>query len=151
MKNLIVYDSQHGNTEKVALAITKSLPTTKAVKISEVNLSDLEKLDLLIVGSPTQGGRPTKDVQRFINQLPPGKLGGIKVAAFDTRFLEKDLNFALRLLVKTIGYAAPKIAKTLVNKGGELIVPPQGFIVEDTKGPLAPGELERASEWVKNI
>lgn len=30
-------------------------------------------------------------------------------------------------------------------------MPPEGFIVQDTEGPLRPGELERAAEWAGHI
>ncbi|MFA6250413.1 MAG: flavodoxin family protein [Candidatus Shapirobacteria bacterium] len=151
MNTLIVYDSQYGNTKNIALAVAKFLPSAKTTKVGEVILSDFEKLDLLIVGSPTQGGQPTKAVQQFLSQLPSNALKGIKVAAFDTRFLESNLNFALKLLVRTIGYAAPKMAKSLVEKGGQLVVAPEGFIVKNTKGPVVSGELERAEKWINKL
>lgn len=90
-------------------------------------------------------------MQKFLDQIPSHALQNVSVVCFDTRFLEKDLNFALRLLVKTIGYAAPKIANILKNKGGKLLIPPESFIVKGKKGPLAEGELERAKEWAKRI
>lgn len=148
MSNLVVYDSQYGNTKKVARAIGKSI-SARVVKAADINISELENIDILVVGSPTQGGRPTPAIQKFFNNIPVKVLAGLRVAVFDTRFLEKDLNFALKLLVKTIGYAAPKMAKTLTEKGGKLIAPPEGFIVKDKEGPLAPGELGRAQNWLK--
>lgn len=50
-------------------------------------------------------------------------------------------------IAAVIGYAAPKIAATLVEKGGELVLPAEGFIVEDKEGRLAAGEAERAKVW----
>ncbi len=105
-------------------------------------------LNLLVVGSPTQGGRATASIQQFLAQIPDGKLQGVKIAAFDTRFNERNVNFALKLLLKTIDYAAPKIAKILENKGGKQITSPQGFIVQGNEGPLASGELDKASSWI---
>lgn len=154
MKSLVIFDSQFGNTQKIAEAITDSLPFSykaKQIKADEVSLKDLTNINLLIVGSPTQGGRPKQSLQVFLDQIPSDVLHNVNVVSFDTRFLEKDLNFALRILVKTIGYAASKIANTLKNKGGKLIVPPEGFIVKGKSGPLAQGELERAKRWVKSI
>lgn len=148
MNTLIIFDSQFGNTEKVAQTIAASL-SAKAIKLSETASFDIAGIGALIIGSPTQGGRATVAVNKFLDSLTPGSLKNIKVAAFDTRLLEKNLNFALKLLVKTIGYAAPKIAKILESKGGQLFVPPKGFFVEGTKGPLIPGELEKAKAWLK--
>lgn len=63
MKAVVVYDSADGNTEKVAQALANSISPPDVVELSLVNsttLKDLQSADLLIVGSPTQGGRPTK-------------------------------------------------------------------------------------------
>jgi hypothetical protein len=54
-------------------------------------------------------------------------------------------------LVRTGGFAAERIAAQLKKAGGNLIVSPEGFFVEDTEGPLKPGELERAAEWARSI
>jgi len=154
MNSLIIYDSQYGNTKEIANAIYKSVISSNKVKIlrvDEVNLTDLEKIKLLIVGSPTQGGRPTQNLQMFLDEIPENSLKDVNIATFDTRFLEESQNFALKLLMKTIGYAAPKIADILKNKGGKLICSPQGFIVLKKKGPLAKGELEKAEAWVNKF
>lgn len=148
MKKLVVYDSQYGNTEKVAQAIAKSI-SAKAIRLSEIISSDMTSVNTLVIGSPTQGGRATVAINKFLNELSTRSLNNVKVAVFDTRFLEKDLNLALKLLVRTIGYAAPKMAETLKKKGANLIVPPEGFIVTGKEGPLALGEIERASKWIK--
>jgi len=37
------------------------------------------------------------------------------------------------------------------GKGGYLAAEPEGFIVEDSEGPLKKGELERAASWAKGI
>ena len=56
MKILIVYDSAYGNTEKIVRAIAGAIPPSNEIKVlraGEANPSALERLDLLIVGSPT--------------------------------------------------------------------------------------------------
>lgn len=148
MNKFVIYDSQYGNTQKIARAIGISI-AAKVVRVSDVNASDLKNIDILVVGSPTQGGRPTPAIQNFLGGISTKTITGVKIAVFDTRFLEKDLTFALKLLVRTIGYAAPKMAKILTDKGGILIAPPEGFIVKGKEGPLASGELERAEKWIK--
>jgi flavodoxin len=152
MSILIIYNSTYGNTEKIARAIGSGISgEVKVLRANEAKISDLESVNLLIIGSPTQGGRPTPAVQQFFNNIPTDGLKNIKVAAFDTRFSEKDSNLALRLVMKTVGYAAGKIAKILEGKGGKLAVPPEGFIVSGKKGPLKEGELERAMVWAKSL
>jgi len=44
------------------------------------------------------------------------------------------------------GFAAVRIADELKDQGNTLISEPMGFIVIGQKGPLAEGELERASK-----
>jgi len=153
MKVLIIYDSVFGNTENIAKSIGGAISAgdVKVLRIGEVNSSELESVDFLIVGSPTQGFRPTKSVQTFIESISGDTLKGIDVAAFDTRIPASDVGTGLRLLMKMGGYAAPRIASALKKKGGNLVVPPEGFFVKDKEGPLKEGELERAASWAKGI
>ncbi len=53
--------------------------------------------------------------------------------------------------MKMGGYAAPRIVEALKKKGGNLVVPPEGFLVKDREGPLKEGELERAATWAKGL
>jgi len=107
-------------------------------------------LEYLVVGSPTRGFRPTEGITTFLKGIPEGRLNGAKVAAFDTRIAPEDIKSRiLRFLVKIGGYAAPSIAKRLEQAGGRLIVPPEGFAVTGTEGPMKQGELERAAEWAR--
>jgi len=145
MKNIVIYDSCFGNTEKIAQAIADSI-SAKMVKIQDIKISDLDDIKLIIVGCPTHGGRPTEAIQKFIDNIA---LKNIKFAVFDTRISKKDINIALRLLIKVIGYASPKIAKTLKSKGYEIITQPEGFLVKGKEGPLFDGEIERARDWIK--
>ena len=90
MKALVVYDSVYGNTEKIAKSIGDAITgDTKVLRAGEVNLSELESVDLLIVGAPTQGGRPTPPVQEFLKTMTESSIKGVKIAAFDTRISQK--------------------------------------------------------------
>jgi flavodoxin I len=144
MKALIVYDSVYGNTEKIAKAIGAAITgEVGVVGVGEVNSSELKTIDLLIVGSPTQGGRPTPPIKDFLDRIPEASLKGIKVAAFDTRIPTR--------WVGIFGYAAGRIARSLKTKGGTLISSPEGFVVKGREGPLKEGELEHAASWAKEI
>jgi flavodoxin len=147
MKVLVVYDSRYGNTEQVARAIAEALDGT-AVRVGQANAATVKDYELLIVGSPTQGGRPTPAVKQFVDSFPAGALSNVGVAAFDTRVPAKGF---LKVLFGVIGYAAGKIAAPLRAKGGTLVAPPEGFLVKGTEGPLADGELERAGAWGKKL
>jgi len=153
MNTLIVYDSMFGNTEKIAesMAGAFALADTKVIKVTDATQEDLGGIDLLIVGSPTHGGRAKPSTQVFLDAIKPDALAGVRVAAFDTRFEHGNHNIFLRLLMKVIDFAAPRIAKTLVAKGGQLATDPEGFIVIGKQGPLKEGELERALQWAKQL
>jgi hypothetical protein len=45
------------------------------------------------------------------------------------------------------GGAAHGIARRLRRHGYELVAEPEGFIIEDTEGPLRAGESDRAKAW----
>jgi flavodoxin I len=144
MKVLIIYDSLYGNTEQIAKAIGGAITgEVKVVRVGEANPAELASYDLLLVGSPTQGGRHTVAMREFLGKIPADALKNKNVAAFDTRLKT--------ILVKVFGYAAGRIADSLKDKGGTLIAPEGGFIVKGAKGPLVDGELERAAAWAKGI
>ena len=154
MKTLIIYDSYFGNTKAVALAICEAFEPgeCKSIHVNEFDKADLNGIELLIVGSPTRGFKPTKAIKSFLNHLPAGELKGVKIMAFDTRVDTKDINNKfLNIMVKGFGYAAEPIAKKLAAKGGELVKPAEGFFVRDSEGPLRDGETERAAMWAQNI
>lgn len=154
MKILVVCDSTYGNTEKVASAIAKELVAdndARFLRVTDMEPDDLSSVELLIVGSPTQGGRPTPVMQGFLDKIGQGTLIGVKVASFDTRFIERDQKLPLRILMRTIGYAAEKIMRTLESKGGSRVAEPVGFYVIGREGPLVDGELGRASIWARSL
>jgi flavodoxin I len=144
MKALIVYDSVYGSTEKIARSIGDAIAcNVKVFRVTEINPSELGAIDFLIVGSPTQGGRPTPAIQIFLDKIAEPAIKDIKVAAFDTRI---SMKFAA-----IFGYAAERIARSLKVRGGILVVPPEGFFVMGREGVLKEGELERAAAWAKGI
>ena len=144
MKALIIYDSVYGSTEEIAKAIAGAITgEVRTVRVGEAPPADLRQTDLLIVGSPTHGGRPTPAIQGLLDRIADSSLNNIRVAAFDTRLTGR--------LVGIFGYASGKIADALKAKGGTLVPPPEGFFVIGKKGPLVEGELERAGQWAKGI
>lgn len=151
MKAVVLYDSVYGNTEKVAKAIAGGVgPGCEARRISS-GVPGLKGVDMLIVGSPTHGGRPTKPVGDFLQRMPGGALGGVGVACFDTRNdLEGEGPF-VRKIVDFFGYAATSISKILEKKGGRILAPPEGFFVEGKEGPMKEGEIERATAWGRKL
>jgi len=148
---LVVYDSVFGNTRLIAQSIADALASRVSVELLLAADADPQKLtrcELLVVGSPTRGFRPTEAVTALLKRLHQQSLRGVKVAAFDTRFKAEEIDSAgLRFVVKTGGFAAKRIAGQLKRAGGGLSVPPEGFYVVGTEGPLKQGERERAAAW----
>ncbi|MBN2046389.1 MAG: flavodoxin domain-containing protein, partial [Anaerolineaceae bacterium] len=136
MEALVIYDSVFGNTEKVAKAIGAALgESTPVVQVSGFNLEQLNGVQYLFVGSPTRGFQPTPAVKNMLKSLPNGALKGVKVAAFDTRIAVEETNSGfLKFMVGIFGYAAEKLHKMLVKKGGEVSISDNWFFVKDSEG-----------------
>ena len=144
MKAVVVYDSTYSNTEKIAKAIGSGIKgDVKVLRAAEANPADFASFDLIVIGSPTYGGRPMPSVADLMNKISESAVKGKNVAAFDTRIPTK--------IVKIFGFAADRIAKNLKDKGANLVVPAEGFFVNGKEGPLKEGELERAAAWAKTL
>lgn len=145
MNTLVVYDSQFGNTERIAQVIADTLHAlgqAQAVRAMPGGRIEIEGVEMLIVGSPTQGWRPTQPIQSFLDGLSPERLRGISIACFDTRFRKS------RWLT---GSAAGVMAKILRKMGITPVVPPESFFVVGKEGPLYDGELDRAGIWARML
>lgn len=142
MKAHIVYDSAYGNTQSVAEAIAGKLHPlhASAVPVPEFDLRALAPGDLLVVGSPVNGWRPTARVTALLAQLGNGRLQGINAAAFDTR---------IRFFIH--GDAARKMTRMLEEGGARIISDPAVFYVQGTEGPLRNGELDKAGAWAEAL
>jgi len=144
MKALVIYDSQYGNTETIAKAIGAGFSgDVRVKKVSDVTPDDVTWSKFFIIGSPTQGGRPTAAIKTFIDKLSSDALTGKRLAAFDTR--------AKGIFPKLFGWAADKIETSLKTKSGNPTAAPKGFFVKSTKGPLFEEEEEKATAWAKAI
>jgi flavodoxin len=146
VKTLVVYDSVYGNTELVARAIGETLlGEVQVLHVGRVDVSDLETVDLLIIGSPTHGALPTEAVQGLIERIGSPVREGAKAATFDTRL-------TWGFLERWGGFAAPKMADALKEKGWALAGAPGGFFVRGLrKGPLKRGEADRAAAWARRL
>jgi hypothetical protein len=162
---LVVFESMYGNTRRIAEAIAEGLREAgieaQARAVHAAEAAEVEGADLLVVGGPTHMHGMTTSMSRKAAiqaaeeedvELEEGarKEPGLRswlaaqhgertpAAAFDTRI---DRSPALT------GAASRGIAKRLRRRGFDLVVGPQSFFVEDSEGPLAEGELERARDW----
>jgi flavodoxin len=141
MKALVIFDTSFGNTKIIAETIARELGNdTKAVLVSDFDINELGGIDLLVVGSPIIGWKPSERMDKFLASLSKDQLKGIKAATFDTR-----------VKIFFHGDAAKKIAQALKKAGAEIIVSPQAFLVQGKEGPLIDGEIEKAKEWANTI
>jgi flavodoxin I len=151
MKTLVVYDSIFGNTEKIAHAIGAAIPGAEVVRAEDARTIP-EGTGLLIVGSPTRAFQATAAVKKFLAGIPARGLAGVQTAAFDTRISLQDADSrVLDFLVPIFGYAAIHIAGSLKKKGSAPALPPEGFFVQASEGPLKDGELDRAADWARRV
>ena len=151
MKALIVYDSVYGHTEKIAQAIGKGLTNKyeySVVKGNNVGKNQLEELNLLIIGTPTHGGRWTEAIRDFLKEISGMKLEGVKVAVFDTRTESTGIIGGIE---RIFGRVAPRLAEEMKKHERNVIIEPEGFVVKGRKGPLKEGELQRAENWGNQI
>ena len=152
---LVVYESMWGNTGRIAEAIARGIGGATVTEVGNASLADVRGLDLLVIGGPTHAfsmtrsttrqdahrqGAPRGDEQRGIRELLaelPADLD-VAVATFDTRVAK------VRHLP---GSAAKAAEKALRGHHRARIVGRESFYVEDSAGPLLPGEVERAEAW----
>jgi flavodoxin len=141
MKALVIYDSNLGNTKLIAEAIANELgEDARTVSVTNVKADDLAGVELLVVGSPIIGWKPTVRMQQFLTGLKPGQLNGIKATTFDTR---------VKLFIH--GDAAKEMAQRLKELGAEIVTEPMPFYVRGKEGPLFDGEVEKAKAWAKKL
>jgi len=141
MKALVLYDSSFGNTKHLAEVIAAELgKEAETVFIENADPAELSRAELLIIGSPIQGFRPTEKMNKFLTHLKPGQLNGVKATTFDTR-----------VKVWIHGNAADPMAHQLKRAGAEIICKQEYFYVEGKEGPIFPGEVERAITWANQI
>ena len=146
MTIVVVYDSVYGNTETIAHAIAEAMPDkVQAQRVDAADPAELASADLLIIGSPTHGALPTEAIQALVDRIGPPPHGDARAATFDTRL-------TWGFLERWGGFAAPKIAVLLQEKGWTLAGEPGGFFVRGLKkGPLKKGEVARATAWAKEL
>ncbi len=158
---LVVFESMFGNTESLARAVARGLESagvpTAVHEVSEAPAEVPAGVELLVVGAPThafslsrpstradaarQGAAPERariGMREWLESAYHAGLSDLHVAVFDTRITK------VRRLPAAAG---PKAARLAKHRHFEPIGKPVAFLVEDMKGPLLDGELERAETW----
>jgi flavodoxin len=139
---LVIYESEYGNTEKIARAIAEALGEHGEARVTPVSaitaLSAEERPDILAVGAPTQRHGLPHAVKELLQRTLEGELAGVRALAFDTRYDRARW---------ITGSAAREIHKVLRRLGCKMLAEPESFFVEGSEGPLEPGEEDRARAW----
>jgi flavodoxin len=146
MNTLVVYDSYFINTLKIAEAVAGAIEgqgsSVHLERIYQLDFSKLEGVKLMVVGAPTHNRGMPRPVKSVLKRLPTDTLANIKTATFDTRY---------KMSPRKSGSAAIDIEKMLKKLGAETQVPPESFFVEERRGPLFEGEIERAKVWAASL
>ena len=144
MKTLVIYDTQFGNTERVAKAIALALQEdgdAQAQQVKPLQVLNLQGIDLLVFGCPIIGWKPSPGMQAFLDRIVPGSISGA-AACFDTR---------VRMPRFITGSAVNLMDNLLKKKGVANILPSKYFLVRAKQGPLYTSELEKASAWAHEL
>lgn len=145
MNTLVLYESQFGNTQKVAEVIGKELEAHGPVRVtSVVNYQPplLVDVDLIVIGAPTQAHGMTPAMKAFVEKLEAGA-SRLPVAIFDTRVKGPMLLW---------GSAGRGMAAKLADKGFNVIAGAESYTVTFSQPPrLEDGEEEHARAWAEKI
>ncbi|MHA2394570.1 MAG: flavodoxin family protein [Promethearchaeota archaeon] len=142
MKVLIVYDTKHGNTKKVAELIGEGLKTVEENTVSvrnvkEVDVEKDETFDLILIGSPNHVGSHIGSVKKFIKKLPNASLKGKSFAVFDT-YMGKDFEKATGKMENQITKLMPDMEK--MSSG-------LSIKVGGMKGPIVDEDLPKCKDF----
>lgn len=164
MLALIVVESMFGNTREVADAVAEGMRSAAGevvvVDVARAPAAVPDGVELLVVGGPTHAFSMTRQstredalekahssdearaaigIREWIGAAAPDST--LPVVTFDTRVKKAFIP----------GSAAKSAAKALAQHGFEHAERGETFWVEDTPGPLKPGEVERARAWGRSL
>jgi menaquinone-dependent protoporphyrinogen IX oxidase len=152
MKGIVVYDTSHGNTKKIAETITETLKESK-IEADLFYVKDAKKLsatdyNFLVLGSPTKFGTMSFTVKSFLGKLKSEEWMNKPFAAFDT---ENPENIEQARAQNKEWSAAEKIAEKLKEKKMNQLLPVLKAAVLGQKGPLVEGEIERTKDYAREL
>ncbi len=132
---VVIFDSEYGNTEKVAHALARGLHargiSVDCVNVKEASIDKLNQYDLIGLGAPTQAFSASKRMKDFPAKLQSADLQHKSGFAFDTK-----LNRRLA------GSAGGYVEKKMRNLGLRIVEPHFSAIVKGSVGPLEEGAEE---------
>ena len=168
MKTVIIYESVHGNTRRVAdelAAVASGYGEVTTAAAEDAGADIVVGADLVLVGGPTHAhgmswtatrrgdtvvGGPADEPPPGCDAAGPalrhwfrlvGTVEGIPAAAFDTRADAPEL---------LTGRASLGISRRLRHHGFAEVAAPRSFLV-DRHEALVPGEADRANHWARSV
>ncbi len=146
MKVLIVFDTKHGNTQKVGELIADGINSvegneTEVVNVKDFNLSGEMTYDLILIGSPNHVGTYTKSIKKFVKNISGSTLNVNSFAAFDT-YMKGDFEKAVK-----------KMEKQLIENfpNSTIALPGLSIKVGGMKGPIVEEDLSKCKEYGSNL
>jgi flavodoxin len=154
MKVIVAYDSVHGSTKLAAESIAEQIRAdghqAEVVNVKEKKGSGVTG-DLIFIGSPTRGGRMTKETKEFIETLDAEQWQGKPTVAFDTMGpLSKDPDKRKSMLMNIKAdakTAATSIQRLCQERGLKVHEKALHLAVTGMWGPLAPEGPQMAKEF----
>jgi menaquinone-dependent protoporphyrinogen IX oxidase len=151
MKGIVIYDTSHGNTKKIAETITETLKASGIdVDLFHVKEAKLNGKDygFLVLGSPTKFGTMSFAMKFFLGKLKGEEWMNKPFAAFDT---ENPENLEQSRIQNKEWSAAEKIAVKLKEQKMRQVLPVHKAFVLGQKGPLVEGEIDRAKSFASDL
>jgi len=152
MKGIVVYDTSHGNTQRIAETLAETLKDTQ-LQVDLFDVKHVKKLSgkyyyFVVLGSPTKFGTMSFTMKLFLGKVKSEEWMNKPFAAFDT---ENPENIEQAQLQNKEWSAAEKIAEKLREKKMNQLLPVLKALVIGQKGPLVEGEIERTKEYAKQL
>ena len=152
MKGIVIYDTTHGNTQKIAETITETLKES-GLEVDLFDVKNVKKLSgkdysFLVLGSPTKMGTMSLTVRFFLGKVKTEEWMNKPFAAFDT---ENPENIEKARAENKSWSAAEKIAEKLSDKKMNQLLPVLKAAVLGMSGPLVEGETERTKDYAREL
>ena len=143
-KALILYDSIHGNTKKVAMSLSRGLEAggiyVDSHSIQDFNTIELNNYDVIGIGGPTHFHGASKAMKSFLSKIKHLKMENKQGFAFETK---ADFRLA--------GSAAKRIIRYLRKMKIKIIHSTISGLVVDKEGPLQENSLNKMEKIGLNI
>ncbi len=152
MKSIVIYDTSHGNTKKIAESIAETLKESEIevdlFYVKKVKKIDAKDYNFIIIGSPTKFGTMSLTMKRFLGKIKIEEWANKLFVAFDTELPD---NIEKIETENKDWSAATKISRKLIDKNMKQILPVLKTVVLGNKGPLKDGEIERTKDYTKEL